>query len=69
MDPDDRLLTMRELGPLVPYHKVTIYKMIREGTFPKPIRLGPNRVAWPRSEVVAWIAERAAERERLPEAA
>jgi prophage regulatory protein len=63
MREDDRLLTMADLKELVPYSKPTIYHMIREGRFPKQVRLGPNRVAWLRSEVVRWAGERAAERE------
>jgi len=54
---------MADLKELVPYSKPTIYQMIREGRFPRQVRLGPNRVAWRRSEVVGWIDARAAERE------
>lgn len=63
MGDDDRLLTMADLKELVPYSKPTIYQMVREGRFPKQVRLGPNRVAWRRSEVLGWIDARAAERE------
>jgi prophage regulatory protein len=63
MRDDDKLLTMSNLKDFVPYSKPTIYQMIREGRFPKQVRLGPNRVAWRRSEVLGWIEERAAERE------
>lgn len=65
MRDDDRLLTMADLinEKIVPYSKPTIYQMIREGRFPRQVRLGPNRVAWRRSEVLGWIDERAAERE------
>lgn len=62
MRDDDTLLTMADLKQIVPFSKPTIYQMIREGSFPKQVRLGPNRVAWLRSEVLGWIAERAAER-------
>ena len=60
---DDTLLTMTDLKGLVPFSKPTIYQMIREGRFPKQVRLGPNKVAWLRSEVLGWIGERAAARE------
>jgi prophage regulatory protein len=59
MDPNDRLLTMTDVEELVPYCKVTIYKMIGEGKFPHQVHLGPNKVAWLRSEVLGWISERA----------
>ncbi len=58
----DVLVTMIELAALTCLSKPTIYQMIREGRFPRQVRLGPNKVAWLRSEVLAWIAQRAAER-------
>lgn len=63
MDPNDRLITMKEVAPLVGFSKPTIYQMIREDRFPRQLRLGPNKVAWLRSEVLGWIEEKAAERE------
>lgn len=63
MDANDRLLTMPEVETMVGFCKVTIYQMIREGRFPKQVRLGLNKVAWLRSEVLGWIGERAAARE------
>jgi prophage regulatory protein len=37
--------------------KSTIYEKIKEGTFPKPLRLGAKSVAWIESEIDAWISE------------
>lgn len=34
----------------------------RDETFPKPVKLGPNTVAWPADEVRAWCDQRTAER-------
>ncbi len=39
----------------------SIYLRMAQGTFPKPIRLGPNSVAWLASDIDSWICERAAE--------
>ena len=61
--PSDVLITMPELEVLTQFRKPTIYEKIRMGEFPKQIRLGPNKVAWLRSEVLDWIAARAAERD------
>lgn len=63
MRDDDTLLTMPEVEALTRLSKPTVYQMIREGRFPKQVRLGPNKVAWLRSEVTGWIGERAAARE------
>ena len=57
--PSDVLITMAELEALTCLSKPTIYQMIREDRFPKQVHLGPNKVAWLRSEVLGWIGERA----------
>jgi prophage regulatory protein len=36
----------------------TIYLYVQQGSFPKPVTLGPRAVAWLESEVSAWITER-----------
>lgn len=33
----------------------TIYALAKRGEFPRQVRIGPNRVVWPRAEVVAWL--------------
>jgi len=35
----------------------TIYDRMKEGTFPKPIRLGPRSVGWVESEIEDWLVE------------
>ena len=63
MRDDDTLLTMPEVEALTRLSKPTIYQMIRERRFPPQVRLGPNKVAWLRSEVLGWICQRADARE------
>ena len=36
----------------------TIYQYIKDGTFPKPVPLGPRAVGWLESDVTDWIAAR-----------
>ena len=38
--------------------KSSLYALIKERSFPAPVRLGPRAVAWVRSEVKLWAAER-----------
>ena len=38
--------------------KTSLYALIREKSFPAPVRLGPRAVAWVRSEIRQWAAER-----------
>lgn len=46
-------------APVVP---ATIYRAIKASGFPKPIKLGRLTSRWRRSEVIAFIEARAAER-------
>jgi prophage regulatory protein len=43
-------------------NRMTLWRWQRNHGFPAPVRLGPNTRAWIRSEVDAWLAERAAAR-------
>lgn len=41
----------------------TVYRKVREGTFPAPVKLGVRASAWVGQEVDQWIAERIAQRD------
>jgi len=53
----DRFLTMEELDRIHPVSHATRWRMIEKGTFPKPVRISPGRVAWRESAVLAWVGE------------
>ncbi len=36
----------------------TVERMVRDGKFPKPIQLSPNRVGWRVEAITQWLAER-----------
>lgn len=55
MDTDTTVLTLPEVIKLTTLSKPTIYSYIRDGTFPKQVRIGPNRVVWRRADVVEWL--------------
>jgi predicted DNA-binding transcriptional regulator AlpA len=38
----------------------TIYRLISEGQFPKPIKLAARSVAWCSAEIAAWMSTRMA---------
>ncbi|WP_429259393.1 helix-turn-helix transcriptional regulator [Paraburkholderia sp. GAS334] len=40
-----------------------IYELVKAGTFPRPVKLTPNRVGWLEHEVFAWVQARAARRQ------
>lgn len=42
----------------------TIYDLMRDGHFPKPVSLGSQAVGWVESEVGAWVEARIAARDQ-----
>ncbi|MGL1833238.1 helix-turn-helix transcriptional regulator [Rhodocyclaceae bacterium SMB388] len=58
----ERIIRRREVEHLTGLARATIYHRAKDGTFPKPIKIGTFNVGWIESEVKAWIAERIAER-------
>jgi prophage regulatory protein len=58
-----RIIRKPERRRRVPYSDMQIWRMERDGKFPKRIQLGPNAVGWIEEEVDAWIEARAAERD------
>ena len=58
-DSSEELLPLHELLRRTGCRRSTIYAWIQRGLFPAPVRLGPRRVAWRKSEVDHWIATRA----------
>jgi len=55
----DTLLTIEEVAVRTRLSKPTIYKLIRQGDFPRQLRLCANKVAWLEREVSDWVAARA----------
>ena len=43
------------IPPLVPIGVTSIWRRVKAGTFPKPIKLGPMTTAWRVEDVRAWI--------------
>jgi len=43
----------------VPVSGTTIWRMVRDGEFPAPLRLSKNTVGWLESDIEAWIEQRA----------
>lgn len=51
------LLDCRQVEEYVSLRRTTIYKMIGEGSFPAPVRIGPRASRWRRAELDEWIAQ------------
>jgi prophage regulatory protein len=57
---DEQLLTTKELLARVPLNRSTIWRMVDEGRFPRPIHITSNRNVWRLSTVLQWLIEREA---------
>ena len=51
----DVLLTRREVERRTGLSRSTIYKKMREGTFPRPVKVGSRGVRWLERDITAWI--------------
>lgn len=56
--PKDRLIRLPEVQNIIGCKKASIYKMLEEGKFPKPIRYSPRLVVWPETVVLQWVQDR-----------
>ena len=54
----DRLLTRREVEARCGLSRSSLYRLMRAGRFPEPIRVGVRAVRWPSSEIETWLASR-----------
>lgn len=59
------LLRLPEVQRRTGLSRSSIYAKIGRGEFVRPVRLGPNSVGWPESEILSWIADRLAERDSV----
>ena len=61
------VLKIDAVSSRVCYHPGHIRRLIRDGKFPTPIRLGENRVAWIESEIDEWLEAKRQERDEPTE--
>jgi prophage regulatory protein len=45
----------RQLETLLPFSRTTLWRRIKDGTFPAPVKLSPGCTAWRVEEVRAWM--------------
>ncbi|MBZ7692158.1 AlpA family transcriptional regulator [Klebsiella oxytoca] len=57
---DDQLVDMRFITKLTGLTDKWFYKLIKDGQFPKPIKLGRSS-RWKKSEVELWLQQRIAD--------
>ena len=79
MDEAKPLSSSQKPGPFAPLMRLstvlritglsrsTIYRMIAEGTFPAPVKIGKRAVAWRPDGVLQWVDERPSTVTRRPD--
>jgi len=59
-DSPTRILRLPEVTARTGLSRATIYALMRQGRFPRQVRIGARAVGWIEAEVEAWIQERIA---------
>ena len=52
--------TLKRAATRLGVHPVTLWRMRKRDDFPKPIRLGPNTIAFRKADLDAWLASQPA---------
>lgn len=60
-----RLYRMPDVMAFVQLSEPTIWRQIKQGSFPQPIRIGAKSVAWLEEDLLKWVTRQTAERDRL----
>jgi prophage regulatory protein len=55
---DYEYLRQKELLKLLPFSSAQLWRMVKAGTFVRPIKLSVRITAWRRAEVYTWLQER-----------
>src|SRR5262245_35165626 len=53
-----RFIRLKELAPRIGVERSRIWRMVKDGTFPKPRRISMRAVGWLDDEIAAWMAGR-----------
>ena len=56
----ERVVRVSEAVTLTGLSRVTLWRMSKNGTFPRPVRLGERATGYRLSEILAWIESRPA---------
>ena len=57
---NDRLLRRREVERITGMSRASIYRLMRSGGFPRPVKVSETAVRWRESDIMAWIESRPA---------
>jgi predicted DNA-binding transcriptional regulator AlpA len=55
--PQTGFVRLSDLRPIVPFSDSTIWRRIRQGTFPAPVKLSERVTAWRAETIRQWLDE------------
>lgn len=53
------LLPKKKVMEMTSFSASSLWRRMQDGSFPKSIKIGPNRVAWKLSDVEEWMQSKA----------
>lgn len=53
-----RLISRKQVEIITSLSRSSIYLLMSQGRFPKPVQIADQRVAWVNAEINAWVEER-----------
>jgi prophage regulatory protein len=54
----ERLVCMKEAISIVRASRPTLYRWMKDGAFPKPVKLGKHMIAFREAELLHWLNSR-----------
>ena len=55
---EEKLMRRRDVEELTGLSRASIYRLIAEGEFPRPVRVSATAVRWRASDIAVWIQSR-----------
>ncbi|MGP5366943.1 helix-turn-helix transcriptional regulator [Pseudomonas helleri] len=50
----DRFMRERDVLDVTSLSRTTLWRVMKSGQFPRPVRISPGRVGWRESAIIAW---------------
>ena len=63
MDMSERICRLPDVKAQTGLSRSSVYALMAQGRFPKPIKLGERAVGWFEAEIAAWMQRRKAQRD------
>ena len=54
----DRLLRRQQVEEITGLSRSSIYRLMKSGEFPRPVKVGPAAVRWRESDIMDWLESR-----------